>query len=110
MQTISTANDVMICILLELGIPVHRVGYKQLCIAIPAYAEDDAQTLSKELFPYVASQLGYCDWRAVEHSIRDSIVYAWKRRDPAVWAKYFPNCRKAPSNKMFIATVAARVR
>ena len=110
MQTDSNTNDRMVSILLELGIPVHRVGYKQLCVAIPAYAEDDAQTLSKELFPYVAAKLGYCDWRAVEHSIREAIVYAWKRRDPAVWSRYFTNCRKAPSNKLFIATIASRIR
>ena len=110
MQILSCHIDTMILILLELGIPLHRVGYKQLCIAIPAFAANDTQTLSKELYPLVAAKLGYGDWRAVEHSIRDAIVYAWKRRDPAAWAKYFPSRRKPPSNKLFIATVATHIQ
>ena len=110
MQILSCHIDTMILILLELGIPLHRVGYKQLCIAIPAYAVNDTQTLSKELYPLIASKMGYCDWRAVEHSIRDAIVYAWKRRDPVIWAKYFPSRHKPPSNKLFIATIAAQIQ
>lgn len=32
----------------ELGFPVHLIGYKQLCIAIPQYSMDDSQSLTKD--------------------------------------------------------------
>ena len=97
-------------ILMELGFPAHRVGFGQLCRAVERYALDSSQLLSKELYPAIAQELGYYDWRAVEHSIRDVIVSAWKRRDAATWGKYFPGCRKAPSNKRFVATLAQFLR
>ena len=109
-SVISAPQNPVLGMLMELGIPLHRVGCKALCSAIPRFRDDDMQTLSKELYPAVAAELGCSDWRAVEHAIRDVIVCAWKRRDPAVWAKYFPGCRKPPSNKRFIATLAQFVR
>lgn len=93
--------------LLELGVGVHRMGYGQLCLAVPRYAEDLTQCLTKDTYPYVARQLGCTDGRAVEHAIRMAILDAWDRRDPAVWDSYFPCGEKPPSNKQFIATLAA---
>lgn len=110
MHTVSKTQDQTIYLLMELGVPAHRIGYKLLCLAIPLFAENDTQTLSKELYPVVAAEVGYCDWRAAEHSIRDVIVTAWNQRNPAVWAKYFPDCRRPPSNKQFIATLAQFAR
>ena len=97
-------------ILMELGIPIHRVGFRQLGMAIAIYAADTSRLLSKEIYPVIAAELGFPDWRAVEHAIRDAIVYAWKRRDIAAWEKYFPGCKTAPTNKQFIATLAQHVQ
>lgn len=94
----------------ELGFPSHRLGYKQLCIAIPRFSANDTQCLTKELYPYLAKRYSYPDWRAAESAIRDVIVGVWAERDPAVWDKYFPNLKKAPSNKQFIATLAERLK
>ena len=96
----------VICMLHELNIAVHRVGHKQLTIAILRYVQDDTQSLTKEIYPYVSKCLGYSDWRTVEHSIRVSIMHAWNDRDPEVWEQYFPNQKRFPSNKQFIATIA----
>lgn len=93
-------------LLLELSVPAHRVGFLQLCTAIPLFKQDKQQSMASELYPAVAETLGYQDWRAVEHAIRDIIVAAWKHRNPKVWNKYFPGCVEAPSNKQFIATLA----
>lgn len=90
----------------ELGIPCHRVGYMQLCMAIPLFAQDERQSLSKDIYPLIASYWGYTDWRTIEHAIRIVILFSWLHRDPAVWDHYFPNLDKAPSNKLFIATLA----
>lgn len=94
----------------ELQVGVHRLGYRQLNIAIPCFALDDSQSLTKELYPYVAGCFGYADWHPVEHSIRTAILDAWARRDTGVWEKYFPNQKKPPSNKQFIAVLAERLK
>ena len=93
----------------ELSIAAHRIGHKQLTIAILRYAQDDTQSLTKEVYPYVAKCLGYSDWRAVEHSIRVSIMHGWFDRSPEVWERYFPGLKKVPSNKLFIATLAQQL-
>ena len=94
----------------ELGIAVHRRGYRQLCIGIPLYARDVTQSLTKELYPTIARELGYPDWRSVERAIRSAICDAWGNSRSAVWAAYFPDAGKPPSNKEFIATLAERIQ
>ena len=112
MQTlpVSTPQEVTVSMLLELGIPAHRIGYTQLCIAIPHFSKNKMQCLASELYPFVAESFGYSDWRAVEHTIRDIISDAWETRDPDVWKKYFPGCTEAPTNKQFIATLAEYIK
>ena len=105
-QPVLTAQELTSSMLRQLNIAIHRIGYRQLCIAIPRFAKDETQSLCKELYPYVAEYWGCADWRAVEHSIRVVILDAWESRDPEVWEKYFPDSRKPPSNKRFIATLA----
>lgn len=101
----------VICSMLrKLGYPSHRLGYSYLIIAIARYAQGDIQSLSKELYPYIAGLFGYSDWYPVEHAIRSVAEDAWKNGDREAWAYYFPGCRKAPSNKQLIATLAERVQ
>ncbi len=98
------------CILRELQFGIHRLGYKQLLLLIPNYALDDSQSLSKELYPYVAERFGYISWHPVEHAVRVAILDAWERRGPEVWEKYFPGVKKVPSNKQFIAAIAEWIK
>ncbi len=95
-----------VCLLRMFNIPPHTDGYRQLAEAIPLYARNRAQCFSKELYPVVAEKLGFTNGAAVEHSIRNAICSAWKRRDPAVWETYFPAGRKPPSNTHFISVLA----
>ena len=93
-----------------LNIPHHLDGYRQLCIAIPLFAENPHQFLTKELYPAVAKQYGSKDGRLVEHSIRKAIHDGWMQRDVAVWRKYFPlnvyGSHTCPSNKVFLCVLA----
>ena len=109
-EQICSYREATCCMLHELQIGIHRLGYKQLTIAVPCFALDDQQSLSKELYPYVANYFGYANWQPVEHAIRDAILDAWEKRDPAAWEKYFPGMKKPPSNKQFIATLAERLK
>lgn len=94
----------------QLNFPIHRDGYRQLLAAIPLFAENPQQFMTKELYPKVAKLCGCRDGRAVEHSIRKVIESAWKHRDNAVWRKYFTQGPRGiipcPSNKAFISRLA----
>lgn len=93
-----------------LNFPTHLDGYRQLCIALPLFAKNPHQFLTKELYPTVAKQMGYKDGRSVEHSIRKAIRAAWLHRDNATWRKYFsPGPRgkiPCPTNKAFLCRLA----
>ena len=93
-----------------LGMPPHRYGYTHLCYIVPLFARDYRQSLAKDIYPAAASHFLYEDGRPIEQSIRDLIAYGWANRDPGVWNEYFPNQKKAPTNKHFIATLAKRLK
>ena len=94
----------------RLGIPLHRAGFQQLRVGIPIFAQNETQLLQKELYPVIAKLCGNRSADQVEHTIRKAIEEAWKNRDPAVWEEYFPGWKKAPSNKVFIAVLAQKLR
>ena len=93
-----------------LNIPTHLDGYRQLCLALPLFAQNPQQLLTKELYPAIARLCGCPDGRAVEHSIRKAIHAAWHHKDNAIWRKYFIDSpsRKSlcPTNKEFICRLA----
>ena len=93
-----------------LGIPTHLDGYRQLCQALPMFARDPQQRITKELYPEVARICGCKDSRSVEHSIRKAIHAAWVHRDNSVWRKYFATGPKGtipcPTNKAFLCRLA----
>ena len=98
----------------RLHVPTHLDGYRQLCIALPLFAQNPQQFLTKELYPTVAKLCGSKDSRSVEHSVRKAIQAAWKQRDNALWRKYFPlNSQgwiSCPSNKEFLCRLAEILR
>ena len=104
-----TVPEQVLLDLRRLYIPVHLSGYQCLCVAIPKFALNLSQLMCGELYPTVAKELGYVDWRAVEFAIRRAILLAWENCAPEIWNEYFPGSTKAPSNKQFIATLALRI-
>lgn len=97
-------------LLLSLQFKSHLDGYRLLCVGVPLFARDLRQKVTAELYPAIARQCGWTDGRAVEKTIRNAIDGAWRVRDKAVWAKYFPNALEdgvpCPSNKVFITRMA----
>lgn len=89
-----------------LNFPTHLAGYRLLCVALPIFAADPSQTLSKELYPAVAKIMGHSDSRAVERAIRTAIAKAWQTRDVQSWNAYFPGDRVCPNNKRFLSRLA----
>ena len=103
-------NEEISRLLQVLGVPLHRNGYYYLGIGVPKFREDPTQSLCKELYPYIASQIRCTGSTAVEHAIRESIRAAWENRKPEVWRQYFPESETVPTNKLFIATLAERLK
>lgn len=93
-------------LLRELNFSSHLIGTRQLAVALPLFAADLRQGLSKELYPAVARIMDCGDWRTVERSIRTAIRDAWNNREEAVWAKYFPETTDCPNNKRFLCRLA----
>ena len=93
-----------------LNVPAHLDGYRQLCLALPIFARNPQQLLTKELYPHVAKLCGCKDGRSVEHSIRKAIFAAWQHRNNALWRKYFtPSSTgriSCPTNKEFLCRLA----
>ena len=93
-----------------LNIPTHLDGYRQLSLALPLFAANPQQLLTKELYPAVARLCSCKDGRSVEHSIRKAIHAAWLHRDNAIWRKYFligpGGTATCPTNKEFICRLA----
>ena len=85
-------------------------GYRQLALALPLFAANPQQLLTKELYPAVARLCSCKDGRSVEHSIRKAIHAAWLHRDNAIWRKYFligsGGAASCPTNKEFICRLA----
>lgn len=96
--------------LLRLGIPAHLSGFTLLRVGIPLFAQDEQQSLNKELYPAIAELCGSSGVKSVERSIRRIIEQAWQNRDREVWEKYFPEQTEYPTNKEFIAVLAQKVR
>lgn len=94
----------------QLHFGTHWDGYRQLCAAIPMFAKDPSQFITKEIYPAVAKQCGCKSAECVEHSIRKAIHSAWEKGDVAMWRKYFtPGVRgrvSCPSNKEFICRLS----
>lgn len=96
-----------------LSFQTHLDGYQQLRYGLPIFARNPGIRLSKELYPAIAEHFSLPDPRTVEHSIRIAIESAWRHRDPAVWAKYFPpgpnNSVTCPTNKAFFSCLAQQL-
>lgn len=93
-----------------MNFPTHLDGYRHLCVAIPKFAENSTQLITKELYPAVAELCNSKDGRAVEHAIRTAIQIAWSHRNDNIWSKYFPpgsdGAISCPTNKEFICRMA----
>ena len=81
-------------------------GFTMLLAGVPLFLQDRSQSMTKSLYPNIALVCDRDNWQQVESTIRDAKVRAWKKRDPAVWAEYFPDADQCPSNTDFIARLA----
>lgn len=89
-----------------LSFPEHRKGFYQLQVGMPLYAADPRQSLTKELYPNIATLCGNDNGKQVERSIRDLIEASWRQRNEPVWKRYFPNYSCCPTNKQFFSNLA----
>ena len=95
--------------LMALGIPGKLRGCTYLRHAVPLYARDPLQSVTKVLYPEVARICG-CAPSHVERSIRSAIDAGWRRRDDNIWKRYFRTDERGgvprPTNGEMIARLA----
>ncbi len=96
-------------LLIALGFSTKLDGYGYLVDAIPLYAQDPSQAITKELYVTVGQNRNK-DGKLVERSIRSAIDKAWQEGNEALWRQYF-RCAPdgtvlRPSNGTFIARMA----
>lgn len=99
-------------LLSALGVSGKLRGCTYLRHAIPLFAADPLQSVTKVLYPQVAKKCG-CAPSHVERSIRSAIEAAWKRRDENIWKLYFATDETGnvirPTNGTFIARLAQQL-
>lgn len=102
-------DQMMAGVLISLGFSPKLDGYAYLTDAIPDFAQDPTQSITKELYATVG-KLRRKDAALVERSIRSAIEKACRDGDPKIWAQYFPSGPDGrvsrPSNGAFIARMA----
>ena len=100
-------------LLLELRFSPKVDGFSYLLTAIPMYAADPRQGLTKELYTAVGRPLQKSGLQ-VERCIRTAIQSAWNRSNDQAWAKYFPTAPDGtiprPTNGEFIARIATALQ
>lgn len=96
-------------VLIKMGFSTKLGGYHYLCDAIPLYAQDPSQAITKELYVAVG-QLHNKEAALVERSIRSAIDKAWREGDQNLWRQYFRTLPdgsvERPSNGHFITRMA----
>ncbi len=102
-------NRMVSQVLLQMGFAPKLGGYSYLVDAIPLYAQDPSQAITKELYVAVGQLHGKAG-PLVERAIRNAIDKAWLSGEPAVWRRYFPcgpdGTVPRPSNGSFITRMA----
>lgn len=100
-------------VLLAMHFNASHGGYSYLRSAIPLYAQDPNQAVTKELYVAVGAPV-HKNSKLVERSIRNAIERAWEQGDMQVWQRYFPagpdGIVHRPSNGAFIARMAQLLR
>ncbi len=99
-------------LLLHMGFSSKLDGFSYLQVALPVYAEDMSQAITKELYDAVGKMFNK-DQKQVERSIRNAIEIAWRNRDDTLWREYFPTPPgmpvPKPTNGVFISRMATQL-
>ncbi len=81
--------------------------------ALKLYMANPTQSVTKELYPALAKQLGISP-QAVEKAIRTAINKAWQNRNEATWRMFFPANQNGripkPTNLGFLNTLSAHLQ
>ncbi len=102
-------RNILLETLMQLSFVPKLDGFGYLLSAVPMYADDPSQAITKELYVTVGAPFGKSP-RLVERSIRNAIEKAWQQGDMQIWRQYFRAAPDGtvprPSNGAFIARMA----
>lgn len=106
---IPQGSAALLDVLIRLGIPSGRQGFRHLLTGLPLLARNRDQQLSKELYDTIA-RLDHSSAYAVEKAIREVIREGWLSRDRREWNRLFPCLDRCPRNKEFLFRLADLLR
>lgn len=96
-------------ILLALGIPTHKKGFRYCRMGVLMLMEDPSRQLTKEVYPVIAKEFATSS-TAVEKAIRSAIETAWSERSNELWRQYFTAASSGqvprPTNTEFLSRLA----
>ena len=92
-------------LLIRLGLPSWRQGFRHLLTGLPLLVQDRNQQLSKELYETIA-RLDHSSAAAVEKAIREVIRDGWNTGDRREWNRWFSCSDRCPRNKEFLFRIA----
>lgn len=98
-------RDAVTELLLKLRFNPNHGGFAYFVAAVPLFAQDPGQFVTKELYTTVGKPFGK-SMQQVERSMRVAVEKAWACDDTGIWQKYFPGMTAKPANKVFIAAMA----
>lgn len=100
-------------LLLSLGMSAGSRRFRCVETAVVRYMENPGWSVTKELYPAVAGELGISA-QAVEKAVRTEITQAWSRGDEGVWRMCFGCDRSGmvprPTNSRFFGQIAASLQ
>jgi CheY-like chemotaxis protein len=99
-------------ILLSLGMPKHRLGFRYVRELILMTCQNPDLQITKTAYPEVAKRHGSTS-ESVEKAVRVVIHAAWDSRNDTAWRRYFPVSPKGqiprPTNAEFVACIASEI-
>lgn len=108
----SETKYIVLIVMLDMDFPTKYDGFEYLEKSICLYSDDPGDVIVNGLYRSVAKLYGgKVAEQQIEQSIRSVINAAWKRRDPAIWGKYFDEeeLQAKPSNAELITRLARLV-
>lgn len=96
-------------LLKEHSVPDKLDGYTFIYRSLPVLMDEPTACLAEKVYPLVCRNTRFSEDN-VARSIRTAIEAAWDQRDPAVWEKLFPDCKKRPANRVFLTRLATELK
>lgn len=93
----------------RLGLSPARKGFHCALYILPIFQQTSDPCLFKDFYPILAEQYAVTP-ATIDNALHREILRAYQNRKDSIWREYFPDTSCCPSNKEFLAAVAAKLQ